>query len=46
MLALTGGLLGLAYQRRIAAEEELLARDLPGYEDYQSRTRKLIPFVW
>jgi protein-S-isoprenylcysteine O-methyltransferase Ste14 len=46
VLALTGGLLGLAYQRRIAAEEELLARDLPGYEDYQSRTRKLIPFVW
>jgi protein-S-isoprenylcysteine O-methyltransferase Ste14 len=46
VLALTGGLLGLAYQRRIAAEEELLARDLPGYEDYQARTRKLIPFVW
>jgi protein-S-isoprenylcysteine O-methyltransferase Ste14 len=46
VLALVGGLLGRAYQRRIAAEEQLLARDLPGYAAYQARTRKLVPFVW
>jgi protein-S-isoprenylcysteine O-methyltransferase Ste14 len=37
---------GRAYQRRIAAEEQLLARDLPGYGAYQARTKKLVPFVW
>ena len=40
------GLLGLAYGRRIAAEEELLRRDLPGYPEYSRRTRRLIPFIW
>jgi protein-S-isoprenylcysteine O-methyltransferase Ste14 len=46
VLALAGGLLGRAYQRRIAAEEQLLARDLPGYGAYQARTRKLVPYLW
>ncbi len=46
VLALVGGLLGRAYQRRIAAEEQLLSRELPGYPAYQERTKKLIPFVW
>ncbi len=32
---------------RIVAEEELLVRDLPGYDDYRRRIRyRLIPFVW
>lgn len=32
---------------RLADEERLLARDLPGYAEYQSRVRyRLIPFVW
>ena len=32
---------------RLADEERLLARDLPGYTEYQSRVRyRLIPFVW
>ncbi len=43
---LVAGLLGWAYQRRIAAEERLLERDLPGYNAYIRRTKKLIPFVW
>jgi protein-S-isoprenylcysteine O-methyltransferase Ste14 len=46
VLTLVGGLLGRAYKRRIAAEEQLLSRDLPGYADYQQHTKKLIPFVW
>jgi protein-S-isoprenylcysteine O-methyltransferase Ste14 len=41
-----GALLGTAYQRRIAAEEELLRRELPGYAAYCERTKKLIPLVW
>jgi len=44
--ALIVGLLGAAYERRIAAEEQLLRRDLPGYATYSERTKKLIPFVW
>jgi len=40
------GLLGIAYRRRISAEEELLRRDLPGYEEYCERTRRLVPLVW
>ena len=46
VLVLVAGLLGRAYQRRIAAEEQLLRRDLPGYAAYSERTWKLIPFVW
>jgi protein-S-isoprenylcysteine O-methyltransferase Ste14 len=40
------GLLGRAYRRRIAAEEALLRRDLPGYTEYSRRTKRLIPFIW
>jgi protein-S-isoprenylcysteine O-methyltransferase Ste14 len=43
---LVGGLLGRAYERRITAEERLLARDLPGYLGYARRTWRLIPLVW
>jgi protein-S-isoprenylcysteine O-methyltransferase Ste14 len=32
--------------RRIAAEETLLSRDLPGYGDYTSRTKRLVPYLW
>ena len=33
--------------RRIIGEERVLARDLPGYEDYLSRVRwRLLPRVW
>jgi protein-S-isoprenylcysteine O-methyltransferase len=46
VVALIAGLLGVAYGRRIAAEEQLLRRDLPGYTTYSERTKKLIPFVW
>jgi len=41
-----GGLLAYAYHRRVAAEEALLRRDLPGYAAYAKRTKRLIPFVW
>ena|SRR5664280_482115 len=40
------GLLAGAYLRRIAVEEKLLARDLPGYLDYSKGTKKLIPLLW
>ncbi len=40
------GLLGVAYHRRVAAEEALLRRDLRGYAAYSARTKRLIPFVW
>jgi hypothetical protein len=46
VLALVGGLLGRAYQRRIHAEEQLLNRELPGYSAYQDRTKKLVPYLW
>ena len=46
VVALVGGLFGRAYGRRIAAEEALLARDLPGYVAYSGRTKRLVPFVW
>lgn len=44
--AAVGGLLGWAYRDRIRAEEALLRRELPGYEDYSRRTWRLVPFVW
>jgi protein-S-isoprenylcysteine O-methyltransferase Ste14 len=46
VVALVGGLVGAAYHRRVAAEERLLRRDLPGYAAYAERTKKLIPLVW
>jgi protein-S-isoprenylcysteine O-methyltransferase len=45
-LALVGLLIGHAYQRRIRVEEEVLRRDIPGYDAYQKRTYRLVPFVW
>jgi protein-S-isoprenylcysteine O-methyltransferase Ste14 len=45
-IAAATGLLGVAYRRRIAAEEELLVRDLPGYKEYTQRTSRLIPGIW
>jgi protein-S-isoprenylcysteine O-methyltransferase Ste14 len=35
-----------AYRYRMAAEEALLCRQLPGYEEYCERTKRLIPYVW
>jgi protein-S-isoprenylcysteine O-methyltransferase Ste14 len=33
--------------KRIRNEEEVLARDLPGYTEYLKKVRwRLIPFVW
>ena len=46
VVATVGGLLGCAYRHRIAAEEDLLCRDLPGYLEYSGRTKKLIPLIW
>lgn len=46
------GLLGLAFMMpflvwRLLDEERLLARELPGYTDYQARVRyRLVPLVW
>jgi protein-S-isoprenylcysteine O-methyltransferase Ste14 len=32
---------------RIVIEEKFLRRELPGYEEYITRTRyRLIPFIW
>jgi protein-S-isoprenylcysteine O-methyltransferase Ste14 len=45
-VAAVAGLLTVAYHKRIAAEEDLLRRDLPGYVAYTERTKKLIPFAW
>lgn len=45
-VGIVAGVLGRAYRRRIAAEEELLVRDLPGYAAYRSRTARLLPTVW
>ena len=45
-LSAVTGLLAGAYRRRIAVEEKLLARDLPGYLDYSNGTKKLIPLLW
>ena len=39
-------MLGAAYRRRIAAEEALLERDLPGYTAYTQRTSRLVPRFW
>jgi len=44
--AVTGALLGGAYRRRIAAEEQLLLRELPGYAAYRDRTNRIVPFLW
>jgi len=38
--------LGIAYRRRIVAEERLLERELPGYAAYRGRTARLIPGIW
>lgn len=46
VVVLVSGLVGRAYQRRIAAEEALLLRDLPLYASYRQRTSKLLPCVW
>jgi protein-S-isoprenylcysteine O-methyltransferase Ste14 len=46
VLLLVSGLLGWAYRDRIRAEEVLLRRELPGYEDYMRRTWRLVPYVW
>jgi protein-S-isoprenylcysteine O-methyltransferase Ste14 len=32
---------------RLVDEERILARDLPGYRDYQRRVRhRLVPLIW
>lgn len=42
-----GVLISFGLVFRIKNEEEVLVRDLPGYEDYRSRVRwRLIPGVW
>jgi protein-S-isoprenylcysteine O-methyltransferase Ste14 len=46
VVEVVAGLLGVAYHRRVAAEEALLRRDLRGYVAYSKRTKRLIPFVW
>ena len=46
VVAVVGALLGYAYRRRIAAEEQLLRRELSPYVAYSQRTKKLVPYVW
>ena len=45
-LAWVGGLLVPTYARRMAAEEQLLERQLVGYGEYRARTKKLVPGLW
>jgi protein-S-isoprenylcysteine O-methyltransferase Ste14 len=46
------GLLALAFMLpfllwRLLDEERMLARELPGYADYQTRVRyRLVPYIW
>ena len=40
-------LMGAAYSRRIAAEEDMLTGTLgTAYAEYSQRTNRLIPFIW
>jgi len=40
-------LMGAAYRRRIAAEEDMLTGELgTAYAEYAQRTKRLIPFIW
>jgi protein-S-isoprenylcysteine O-methyltransferase Ste14 len=42
-----GVLLALLLAARITGEEQLLAKELPGYEEYRTRVRyRLVPLVW
>jgi protein-S-isoprenylcysteine O-methyltransferase Ste14 len=45
-IAVVTALLGQVYRQRIVAEESLLRRELPGYDGYARRTRRLLPFIW
>ena len=37
----------LIIRKRILNEEEVLARDLPGYREYLQRVRyRLLPYIW
>jgi protein-S-isoprenylcysteine O-methyltransferase Ste14 len=46
VVVVVSGILGWAYRDRIRAEEDLLRRELPGYEDYARRTWRLVPYLW
>ena len=46
VVGLVAVVFGRTYARRIVAEERLLARALPGYREYATRTWRLIPFAW
>jgi protein-S-isoprenylcysteine O-methyltransferase len=46
VVEVVGGLLSVAYHRRVGAEEALLRRELRGYDAYSKRTKRLVPFVW
>ena len=46
VVAAIAGVSGDAYRRRIAAEDRLLRRELPGYGRYAERTSRLVPFIW
>jgi len=40
-------LMGAAYSRRIASEEDMLTGKLgTAYTEYSQRTKRLIPFIW
>jgi protein-S-isoprenylcysteine O-methyltransferase Ste14 len=43
---LPAGLLLGVLNAKMEIEERLLARTYPGYEQYQRKTKRLIPFVW
>jgi protein-S-isoprenylcysteine O-methyltransferase Ste14 len=46
VVAAVTALMGGVYRKRIIAEETLLRRELPGYDGYVQRSRKLVPFLW
>jgi protein-S-isoprenylcysteine O-methyltransferase Ste14 len=44
---LVGGALTLLLAARIVGEENMLTRELDGYEDYKKKVKyRLVPFVW
>jgi protein-S-isoprenylcysteine O-methyltransferase len=46
VVAAVAGLLIPTYRRRMEIEEQLLSKELRGYEEYRDRTKRLIPSVW
>jgi protein-S-isoprenylcysteine O-methyltransferase len=46
VVAAVAGLLIPVYRRRMEVEEQLLSKELRDYDEYCTRTKRLIPAVW